>query len=121
MPVLRWSYTDDECTHECELPACYAVCPDCGGEGKTLAHSLRGAFTESEFAECFDTEESREEYRRGGAGIYGVTCGTCNGRTTVLVPDEARCDAAELARYRAHMERRARDAAQWQREQEMGW
>jgi len=80
---------------EYDLPAQHVVCDDCRGEGRTLNENLRGAFTSSEFNECFD-DESREEYMKGGAGIYGVTCKTCDGRRVVLVPDEDACRAAGM-------------------------
>lgn len=99
-----------ECLRESyELPAVYAVCADCRGEGKTLTASLRGAFTATELYECFDDEESRAEYLAGGRGAYGVTCETCKGRTTVLVVDAARCDPAVLAVYRSEQDDAARE------------
>lgn len=78
---------DDGEEYIVEVPAKYAVCTDCEGVGKTLNENLRGGFTQEQFDECFDDEDSKSEYRKGGHGIYGVTCKTCKGRTTVLVPD----------------------------------
>jgi hypothetical protein len=66
------------------LPAEYVVCWDCSGEGRTLSESLRGAFTQSEFDECFDDDDSREQYFRGGRGIYGAVCKTCCGQRVTL-------------------------------------
>ena len=66
------------------LPAEYVVCWDCQGEGRTLSESLRGAFTQSEFADCFDDDDSREQYFLGGRGIYGAVCKTCCGQRVTL-------------------------------------
>ena len=66
------------------LPAEYVVCWDCEGEGRTLSESLRGAFTRSEFDECFDDDDSREQYFLGGRGIYGAVCKTCEGKRVTL-------------------------------------
>lgn len=68
---------------EVDLPSVKEVCGNCEGEGVTLVESLRGAFTESEFRECFDDEDSREEYFKGGHGAYGQTCETCKGLRVV--------------------------------------
>ena len=66
------------------LPAEYVVCWDCEGEGRTLSESLRGAFTQEEFADCFDDDESREQYFLGGRGIYGAVCKACAGKRVTL-------------------------------------
>ena len=66
------------------LPAEYVVCWDCEGRGRTLTENLRGAFTETEFFECFDDEYSREQYFLGGSGIYGAVCKTCDGKRVTL-------------------------------------
>ncbi len=85
--TVTCTYTDDDGDEvELVLPARWGVCDDCDGQGTTLRESLRGAFTQSEFEEVFDDEESQAEYFRHG-GIYDVQCKTCHGRTTVLVPD----------------------------------
>lgn len=89
MLTIEFTTTDDatgeEVTHA--LPARWVVCHDCRGEGRTLNENLRGAFTHEEFMECFDDEDSRMEYMKGGSGIYGVPCKTCNERTTVAEVD----------------------------------
>lgn len=117
--TVRFTYENDAGEEvEVRLPAKWEVCPDCGGNGRTLNENLRGAFTAEEFEACFDDEESREQYARGGDGIYGVDCKTCKGRTTVAVVDEARCDKDLLARFHKHEEDNRRYAAEeryWRR------
>jgi hypothetical protein len=74
---------------EIEFPARFEVCSDCEGEGSHFHPAIREhAYT----AEAWNEEDDdfREEYMRGGRGIYGVTCGTCNGLRVVRVVDEAR-------------------------------
>lgn len=100
MPNIEWTRENDEGDEEVvEVPAKYEVCWDCRGEGKTLNENLRGAFTHEEFHDCFDDDESVEEYRKGGNGIYGVTCKTCHGRTTILAPDTDTELGKEYAKY----------------------
>jgi hypothetical protein len=76
----------DEIEHE--LPAIYKVCPDCEGEGSVLHEAIRThAYTADDWAQ--EDDEFREEYMRGGKGIYGVQCPTCSGdRVTLAVDDE---------------------------------
>jgi hypothetical protein len=100
---------DEDSTLEVELPAKYVVCGDCDGEGTTLAESLRGAFTQSEFREVFDTDESQSEYFRRG-GMYDVQCSTCGGRTTVLAPDEESMTDEQKATL-----------AQWEQDEHARW
>lgn len=52
----------------------WMICPTCSGEGHH-AKEL-GSFTQSEFYECFDDEESRERYFAGG---YDKVCNVCHG------------------------------------------
>ena len=105
MPIIEWEREDDNGDFEIvNVPAKYVVCWDCEGEGSTLNENLRGAFTHEEFHHCFDSEESVEEYRKGGKGIYGVTCKTCNGRTTILVPDDDTELGKEYAEYQDQLE-----------------
>lgn len=71
------------------LPAKYVVCDECDGTGFVLAGGLRGMdFTESEFYECFEEPEDREEYFRPG-GKYDTVCDVCHGQHVVkVVADE---------------------------------
>lgn len=122
--TLDFTYTDENDEEVTDaLPARYEVCPDCAGEGRTLTTSLRGAFTQEEFAACFDDEESQREYFKGGQGIYGVVCETCTGRTTVLVVDLEALKCADAAMYKRYI-KRLREEAAYQRmcraEREMG-
>ena len=104
MATISWERITDEGDEEIILvPATYEVCWDCEGEGKTLNENLRGAFTQDQFYECFDDEESRLEYRKGGKGIYGVPCKTCKGRTTIAEPDTTTEIGKEYAKHLEEM------------------
>lgn len=74
---------------EHEFPARFVVCSDCEGEGTHLHPAIREhAYTSEEWAD--EDDEFREEYMRGGRGLYGVTCDTCSGRRVVPVVDARR-------------------------------
>lgn len=106
MIIIEWERENNQEEVEIvKVPAKYEVCWDCDGEGTTLNENLRGAFTYEEFHDCFDDEESQEEYFKGGKGIYGVTCKTCHGRTTVLTPDTATPLGQEYAKYKNEIDR----------------
>ena len=120
MPTIEFTKTDpdteEEVTHH--LPAKWVTCPDCRGEGRTLTENLRCAFTESVFNDCFEDEDSKREYMKGGHGIYGVPCKTCNGRTTVPEVDWDALRAQDPKLARAY-ERHLRDEREYQRLCEM--
>lgn len=111
------------------FPAKFEICDDCDGRGRTLNENLRGAFTQSEFYECFDDEESQAEYWRGGDGIYGVECKTCGGKRVQMQIDgyalEPIDETNPTFQQRAYIRFRAAcdDARRWdraaRREQEM--
>lgn len=104
--TIKWEkMNDDGETVIVEVPAEYVVCWDCEGEGKTLNENLRGAFTQEEFDRCFEDKDSKAEYKKGGQGIYGVTCKTCKGRTTILAPDTNTKLGKEYARHLEEVER----------------
>lgn len=103
------------------IPAMWAICDDCGGEG----HNSRqfGAMTSSEFVECFDDEESRADYF---AGKYDRRCECCRGSGKVMTPDpsrltfahkralvEARWAARADAQDRAAQRAEARMCGEW--------
>ncbi len=106
MPNIEWTRLNDEGDEEVvSVPAKYVVCWDCEGDGKTLTENLRCAFTSEEFNDCFDDDESREEYFKGGKGRYGVTCKTCKGRTTIAEPDTSTALGKEYAKYQERKHR----------------
>lgn len=75
---------------EHEFPARFEVCGNCEGVGRHLHPAIREhAYTSEEWSEQDD--DFREEYMRGGEGIYGVTCETCRGDRVVPVVDTKRC------------------------------
>ena len=120
MPIITFTTTDPETEEEVvhELPAKWVVCHDCRGEGRTLNENLRGVFTHEEFMECFDDEDSRMEYMKGGSGIYGVPCKTCNERTTVAEVDWKTLRARDPKLAKAY-EEHLREEREYQRLCEM--
>lgn len=73
----------EECNCATKPKGAWMICPNCDGEGK---HSKRlGSFTQSEFYEAFDDEESREAYF---SGAYDETCHTCGGSGKIREDDE---------------------------------
>ena len=83
------------------IPAVYAVCPGCDGNGK---QDNLGAITDMHEWD----EESREAYFAGG---YDVRCEECHGKRVVLVADEDAASEAQLAAYRADLEADAANRA----------
>lgn len=111
--MIPFTYTNDEGDEiTVQLPSINDVCNDCDGEGVTLAEGLRGAMCQEEFQELFHDEDDRAEYFRGGHGMYGVTCKTCNGNKVVAVIDAKNCPKDLLERYREHQ----RDEREYERE-----
>jgi len=81
------------------LPAKNEVCSECDGTGYVLAGGLRGeSFTMSEFYECFDEPEDREEYFRPG-GKYDEQCNVCQGNNVVKVVDEDSLNEEQKKQY----------------------
>jgi hypothetical protein len=89
--------SDDEVVHE--IPGKFEVCARCEGHGTHLNPSIgEHAYTQEEFNEAFDDEESREAYFTRG-GMYDVTGEECKGMRVMLVPDESLADPEVLKRY----------------------
>lgn len=66
------------------LPFKWAVCGRCYGKGTHVNEAVDGdGFTMEEWDEM--GYEFQGEYM---AGVYDVTCTSCNGRTTLKQPDE---------------------------------
>lgn len=59
-----------------DLPARWSVCPACRGEGVHVLVRLN------------EWSEQAEDLADGQGHLNHVRCKTCEGRTTVLVPDE---------------------------------
>ncbi len=72
------------------VPGLWAICPTCAGDGTHAQHL--GAFTATEFTECFDDAESRGRYFAGG---YDRTCVECGGSGKVVAPDVSACTYRE--------------------------
>jgi hypothetical protein len=89
--------SDDEILHK--LPAKYEVCGRCEGHGTHLNPSIgEHCYTQEEFDEAFDDDESREAYFTRG-GMYDVQCEECHGARVVLVIDEDHADPKIVERY----------------------
>lgn len=90
---IRFSHENNDGDEvEISLPSRYEVCPCCEGKGSHDHPAFSNGITSSEWAE-WDQEE-REDYQKG---IYDVPCEECKGLRVILVPDEERCDKADLA------------------------
>lgn len=102
MPTI--SITVDDKTHE--LPAKWAICPECSGAGTELRGGLKGAVFSAE-----DLAEDPEFFDDYFSGAYDVACSKCHGRTSVLEVDVASCTFAQMriaARHRREARREAR-------------
>jgi hypothetical protein len=85
---IKFTYENDDGDEiGVEIPAKHEVCDRCEGHGTHLNPSIgEHAYTQEEFDEAFDDDESRENYFKRG-GIYDVTCHDCGGKRVVAVPD----------------------------------
>jgi hypothetical protein len=96
---------EDGGVDEITLPTKKAVCPDCKGTGSHVNRAIDGnGITSSEMAELGD--DFREDYL---AGVYDVTCETCEGANVVDELDEERCKPDDLEAFRKQEEEHYRD------------
>jgi DnaJ-class molecular chaperone len=102
------------------LPFKWAICPSCGGHGKSSAYL--GAFTGEQMR---DDPEFAEDYM---AGHYDRTCEECGGSGKVKEINERRISAKDLARYDQQERDRQADEREAYNEwlfcggwREMGW
>ena len=101
MPApIQFTYEDDEGDEvTVDLPSRNEVCSRCEGEGRILHPDIGNhAYSQEEFNDTF-TDDDKEEYFKGGHGIYGVSCHECNGRRVVAVVDRSRVNPDALERY----------------------
>ena len=100
MSTITVSFENDDGEEiELTLPSKMEVCPECQGEGYTLAGGLKGAaFSQEEFYETFDDYESREQYFTRG-GIYDEQCQNCHGNNVVPVVDEEHITEKDKPQY----------------------
>lgn len=82
---------------ESEVRGPWVICPTCEGDGHHSRHL--GSYTQSEFYEAFDDEESRQMYFNGG---YDKTCHTCEGSGKIRANDKL---ASERLRAERESER----------------
>lgn len=107
---MKLTTFDDE-GDEVEIPAMYAVCERCRGEGHHTNPAIDGnGLTSDDMDELGD--DFREDYM---SGVYDIRCEVCNGERLVLVPDPRRCTPEQLALY----ERRLQDEYEYRQEAEM--
>jgi len=123
MPTIKFTI-EDENGDETQLlmPATWDVCPQCEGEGRipdpALSPSGEGFYTATEFHEAYDTPEEREAYF---SGRYDRACPSCNGRTTIPVPDYDSADPDIAEQFREMRKREAYYAAERAAERRMGY
>jgi hypothetical protein len=118
MPVIEFEMFNAEGdANVCRLPATYAVCSDCEGEGMVMNESMRHhAYAQEEFEETFWEDEDREQYFRRG-GIYDVQCPTCGGKRVEAVVDRAACERdPELNALLFAYDEKLTDEARYERE-----
>lgn len=101
------------------FPGKFEVCPTCGGKGRHINPNIDagGIGEDDEFWEDDENEDGESAYF---SGRYDVTCYRCAGRTTWLVIDEARADAAMLAAYYEYQDDEAEYEAECRVERRMG-
>jgi RecJ-like exonuclease len=88
MTALEVTIEDDEREERVvSLPARWAICEHCQGEGKSSAHL--GAITAEEFYEDPDFKENYLE------GLYDQPCGHCKGSGKVKVIDRGACTSED--------------------------
>jgi hypothetical protein len=87
-----------------ELPAHWAICYHCDGDGKSSAHL--GVFTREDFDEDPDF---MEDYI---AGEYDVPCPCCKGSGKLLEIGRDRCTTEDQRKALAHLD----DEAEYRRE-----
>lgn len=112
MPKLEHTFTppDEDGNRDgepitVELPAHWAICHTCQGDGK---HSRAlGSFTSDDWAELDD--EWKEDYM---AGRFDAICETCKGSGKVLEVDRDMCTTAEQKAALQSMD----DDAEYERE-----
>lgn len=68
---------------ESEVRGPWVICPTCSGDGHHCQHL--GSYTQEEFYDAFDDEESRQMYFDGG---YDKTCHTCEGSGKIRSNDK---------------------------------
>lgn len=106
MTFLRYVFqmNDGEEDREVNLPAHWAICDRCNGEGKSSAHL--GAFTGEQMRE---DPEFAEDYM---SGVYDKPCHVCSGTGKVQIVDRDRCKSEEQLAALKHMD----DKAEWEAE-----
>lgn len=104
-----------EDVEDVEVPAKWAICSRCDGEGSHTRPGIDDHGISMEEWHNDWSEEERETYLSGG---YDVTCSCCNGSGKVLVPDldvvDEKVKEAIEQRERAEAESRREDAY-WRR------
>lgn len=116
-PKMQISFTiedEDGVEETLTIPAKWEVCSDCEGKGSTyLGWTSREqpAFTHEDFEQ--EGPDFREDYM---AGKYDRQCPTCQGRTTVLVPNlDLEKDPKHERAFKLYLEKEKSDR-EYQRE-----
>lgn len=97
-----------------KIPAVWAICGQCNGEGMSSAYL--GAFTREEFDEAFDYEEQERYF----AGEYDRQCDVCHGSGKVKHIDEDRLTPEQREVVQSYYDHMA-ELRQERRMREMGY
>lgn len=113
---INWAYEDNNgVEHIIEIPAMWAICENCDGEGKHMQNDMRShAYTPEEFYEEFDDEEQVDMYFNGG---FDVACDECRRRGKIIVVN-VEVFAAQKPELYAIWEQERRGEAASEREHE---
>ena len=96
--------TKDETLYE--FSQCWAVCPNCNGEGTTVNAAFDGmSLSEIDPSDADDFAENLL------SGVYDVACAACEGRTTVKACDLSILSPDHLEEYETALFECRRDAA----------
>lgn len=112
-PIEFWALNPDTSERLVTLPTKNEVCPRCKGEGVHPNPAVDGFSRNDEWVD----DDFIDNYM---AGTYDVRCERCNGERLVPVPDEERCDPADLAAYEEHLRDIAEHEAERRAEMRMG-
>lgn len=120
MPYIEFEReTDDGETYDVRIPAEWAICSRCSGDGTHVNPNVDGhGISPEEFDEDPDFAEAYF------GGVYDVSCGECDGAgkvlAAVLADDEAEWTDDQRA-YVEHEQAQADDRAERANELRMGY
>lgn len=98
-----------------DIPAKWAICSRCRGEGHHGNPAFDGLSLQDE---TFEDPEFREDYFKG---VYDVRCETCGGSGKVLEPDRESCSIEEIRAWEQEQRELAEIARAERLDARMGW